>query len=76
MSRPKSLVFWETSWISLTPRATSRRTSSAISATGRLRCLPRISGMRQKVQLKLQPSPIFTKATWGGVSSGRSSMPT
>src|SRR5438034_754754 len=50
------------STISRWPCATRRRTSSRTAAALRLRDRPRTRGMTQKLQEKLQPSWIFTKA--------------
>jgi hypothetical protein len=60
VSMPKNVVSCEMRLTSLTPSATSWRTSATTLATVRLRCLPRIWGMMQKVHGWLQPSAIFT----------------
>ena len=54
------MVSWETRLISWVPRATSCSTSRTMSSIGRERCLPRMDGMMQKLQVREQPSAIFT----------------
>ena len=51
ISTPYALVSWEITSNSRTPAAASRSASSSTSFTGRLRNLPRIEGMMQKLQL-------------------------
>jgi len=57
--------------ISFTPSAMSWRASATTLSTVRLRWLPRILGMAQKVQVWLQPSAILRYAVCFGVRRKR-----
>src|SRR6202521_3505333 len=60
--RPNRFTIWPRSVTSFTPRATSSRTSRAISAMARLRSAPRVCGTMQNVQCMLHPCMMETNA--------------
>ena len=69
------LLFWafllgRALWPALTKPSTSR----TMSSVGRERCLPRISGITQNEQLRLQPSASFTYALRPRVETRRGSL--
>ena len=55
------------------PMDARRRASATKVSTGRLRCFPRMPGMMQKVQTRLQPSASLRKAVAPRVVTMRSS---
>src|SRR2546422_6306347 len=56
------MVSCEMRLISFTPSAARAAASATMDSIGRLRCFPRMSGMAQNVQCRLQPSAILTYA--------------